>query len=217
MSSGSTGRQGEQVSMTRGFGFIGSSARCARFLFEILFGLRIDGIDRIPRRGGLLVASNHISDLDPPILGSSFPRILHFMAKSELFRGRFLTHLFTGLNAFPINRTGVDRNALRLSESILLAGGALVVFPEGTRSKDGRPLPVKPGIGLIALRTGVPVIPVHISGSDKPLSALIRSPGIRVSFGDPITPAEIGLSNRNGGFAETARLIMDRICKTGAV
>lgn len=196
--------------------FLHSLQRYARMVFGTVFGLRVTGVERVPPTGGLLIASNHISEMDPPVLGSSIPRTLHFMAKSELFHGRIPASFFLRLNAFPVNRRGVDRGALRTSETILLSGGALLMFPEGTRSNDGRPLPPKPGIGMIVSRTGVPVLPAFIHGTNRPLSAIFRNPRFTVSLGLPIWPREIASAGSTGDFASIAALIMDRIAETGA-
>ncbi|MDM7992668.1 MAG: lysophospholipid acyltransferase family protein [Candidatus Fermentibacter sp.] len=190
--------------------------RCGRAVFRIVFGLRISVAGRIPRTGGLLIASNHISDMDPPVLGSCIPRTVRFMAKSELFRGRALSWMFTQLGAFPVNRRGVDRTALRTAESILGDGGALLIFPEGTRSMDGRPLPPKPGVGLLASKMGVPVLPAFLHGTDRPLSALARRPRFSVCLGRLIFPAEMEEAGRSGGTSAMAGLVMDRIVETGA-
>lgn len=190
--------------------------RCGRAVFRLVFGLRVSGIERVPREGGLLIASNHISEMDPPVLGSCIPRTVRFMAKSELFKTRALSWLFTQLGAFPVNRRGVDRTALLTAESILVEGGALLIFPEGTRSTDGRPLPPKPGVGLLASRTGVPVLPAFLHGTDRPLSALERRPRFSVCLGRLIRPAEIEEAGRSGGNSAMAGLVMERIVETGA-
>ena len=190
--------------------------RCGRAVFRLVFGMRISGMDRVPRTGGLLVASNHISEMDPPVLGSCIPRTVRFMAKSELFSGRALSWLITHLGAFPVNRRGVDRTALRTAESILRGGGALLIFPEGTRSNDGRPLPPKAGVGLLASTTGVPVIPVFLHGTDSPLSALLRRPRFSVCLGRLIRPEEMEDAGRSGGVSAMAGLVMERIVETGA-
>lgn len=189
---------------------------CGRAVFRILFGLRVRGAERVPRAGGLLIASNHISEMDPPVLGSCIPRTVRYMAKSELFTGRALAWLITQLGAFPVNRRGVDRTALLTAESILAEGGALLIFPEGTRSNDGRPLPPKPGVGLLASKTGVPVLPAFLHGTDRPLSALMRRPRFSVCLGRIIRPSEIEEAGRSGGMSAMAGLVMERIVETGA-
>ena len=196
--------------------YMPSLQRYGHLVIKAVFGLRVTGVEKVPRTGGLLMASNHISELDPPVLGSCIPRIVHFMAKSELFRGRAATWFFARINAFPVDRKRIDRASLRTAESILLSQGALLMFPEGTRSHDGRALRPKPGIGMLVQRTGVPVLPIFIHGTDRPLGAVLRRPRFSVSLGDPIAPEEMTDAAGDGGFASIAELIMERILETGA-
>ena len=118
--------------------------RIGRFLFGVLFGLRVRGDGMLPRKGSIIVVCNHISELDPPILGSTIPRQTFFMAKHELFTTRMGEFYMPRIGAFPVRREGVDTASLRTALEALERGYILVVFPEGTRSNDGRPLPVKP-------------------------------------------------------------------------
>ena len=148
--------------------------RIGRFLFGALFGLKARGAEMLPRKGSLIVVCNHISEMDPPVLGSTIPRQTMFMAKHELFANRTGEFFMPRIGAFPVKREGVDTAALRTALEALEKGYILVVFPEGTRSNDGRPLPVKPGIGLLAVRSGVPVLPAFIWGTDHPFAALLR-------------------------------------------
>jgi 1-acyl-sn-glycerol-3-phosphate acyltransferase len=134
------------------------------------------------------------------------------MAKRELFRGGPLERLIRFAGAFPVDRSGADRAALRTALGFLGAGEAVVVFPEGTRSRDGRLLGAKPGIGLVACRSGVPVVPVRISGTDRPLAALLRRRGarFRVVFGPPFGPV-----SAEGGFQAAADRVMECIAVLG--
>lgn len=196
--------------------YMPSIQRYGHLLLGAIFGLRVTGAEKVPRTGGLVIASNHISELDPPVLGSCIPRTVDFMAKSELFKGRAATWFFACLHAFPVDRKRIDRASLRTAESILLSRGALLMFPEGTRSHDGKTLRPKPGIGMLVLRTGVPVLPAFIHGTDRPLGAVLRRPRFSVSLGEPIAPGEMAAVGRAGGFASIAELIMERIIETGA-
>lgn len=185
--------------------------RIARFLFTSLFGLRVHGDTSIPRRGGLIIASNHISDLDPPVLGSSIPRAVFFMAKSELFRTRMGAFYLPRIGAFPVNRDSVDTKALRVSFDLLRNGNILVVFPEGTRSTDGKMLPVKAGVGLLAVRSAVPVLPAFIWGTDHPFRALFGRGRFSVSFGRIITADRIAREYAQDGFSRVADSIRTSI------
>lgn len=134
------------------------------------YRLRIEGLDRVPRSGGLLVVSNHVSDLDPLLLVGIFPRPLTFMAKAELFR-RWYARLAARWSqaAFPVRRGTMDVSAVRDALSYLEQGAALVMFPEGTRRPQGLG-PGLPGAGYLAARANCPILPVGISGTAHALS-----------------------------------------------
>jgi 1-acyl-sn-glycerol-3-phosphate acyltransferase len=186
--------------------------RCRIFantLFSAFFGLRVEGVRNVPRTGPLLVACNHISELDPPVLGSAFPRALFFMAKKELFRKGFWASFFRNLGAFPVDRRGADREALRVARELLEEGNAVAVFPEGTRSIDGRMLSPKPGLGYLAVATGAGILPVHISGTNSPVSAVFRRTRFRVRFGRVIAgrPKEETGSSREEYISVSSRVM----------
>jgi 1-acyl-sn-glycerol-3-phosphate acyltransferase len=156
----------------------------ARNLFRLVYGLKGIGVERIPRRGPLIIASNHVSDFDPPMLGSLVPREVRFMAKSELFGGALGSFVFPKIGAFPVHRRSIDTKAVRSALDFLAAGYAVVVFPEGTRGRPERMLPAKPGVGLLVLRTGAPVLPCYVRGTDAPFKAMLRIRLMRVRFGE---------------------------------
>ena len=184
-----------------------------RLLLGVLFGLTVRGRENVPRRGGIIIACNHISNLDPPVLGSAVPRPVSFMAKSELFTTGAGAFFMPRLGAFPVNRRGVDTDALRTALAELDGGKAVIVFPEGTRSHDGKMLPLKAGIGLIAARAGVPVVPAFIWGTDNPGRALARSPRFTVGFDRPIPYSELAGA---GGARKTTERIGAGIAGLGA-
>jgi 1-acyl-sn-glycerol-3-phosphate acyltransferase len=162
---------------------------------------RTSGRARVPRRGGLLVVSNHVSDRDPPILGLAFRRrTLYYMAKSELFRHRLGGWFIAALGAFPVIRGGADREAIRMARGVLARGSALLMFPEGTRSRDGRLGAPFSGAGSLALVEGVTVVPAAIWGSQgNPLRS-------RVAIGEPIT-----FDDLEGPRSERARAATERM------
>jgi 1-acyl-sn-glycerol-3-phosphate acyltransferase len=146
---------------------------------------RVVGGKRTPRHGPLIVASNHLNGIDPPLVAASLPRRLHFMAKQELFEMR--SGVFIALyGAFPVRRFEADLKALRTARRILDCGEVVAMFPEGHRS-GGAMIAAHPGTALLALRSGAPVLPVGITGSERirlPASLLER-PRITVTIGEP--------------------------------
>jgi 1-acyl-sn-glycerol-3-phosphate acyltransferase len=160
--------------------------RLTRFVFywvyKIVWRLQIRHVERVPLKGALIIASNHKSYADPQIVGITIPRPVHFLAKEELFRFRPFGWIITECNSHPLKRRGGDIAALRLSMDILLKNGALTIFPEGGRSKTDHFRPPKAGVGLLANKTGAPILPmyIHNSGHISKFKKLI------VSFGTPI-------------------------------
>ncbi len=142
-----------------------ASRQFLRIAFRITGGLEVRGQDLVPPEGPLIVACNHASHLDPMILGAAFRRDLHFMARKTLFDIPVFSWLITQNQAFPLNREGDSRDALRAFGERLDKGYAVVMFPEGTRSYDGVTGEMKPGVGMLAVRNQAPVVPVYIWGS----------------------------------------------------
>ncbi len=150
------------------------------------------GREKMPRQGTLIVASNHFNNADPPLLGAVMSRRLVFMAKREMFQWPVIGMMARLVGAFPVRRSEADLGALRKAAEILRGGEVLAMFPEGTRSKDGRLHAAHPGTALLALRSEAPILPVAVSGTAKisiirlPLDSLRRRrPHIRVVLGDP--------------------------------
>lgn len=186
------------------------------WLARILFGFIVRGADKVPRHGGLIIACNHISEMDPPVLGFSIPRTFAIMAKVELFKHRFGDFFLNKLNAFPVNRAGIDTKALRTAIDFLKDGEAVVIFPEGTRSHDGRLLPAKAGISLIASASGAPVLPAFIWGTDHAGKALIRQgKPFSVSFGRLISSRKLMEIKKKEGKKAVAEAIITAIAETG--
>ena len=185
-------------------------------LCRFVFGFEVSGAERVPRKGGVIIACNHISEMDPPILGFAIPRTVAFMAKVELFGSRFSSYCMNKLNAFPVDRNGLDTEALRTSIDTLRAGNAVVIFPEGTRSRDGRLLPVKAGISLIATAAESPVLPAFIWGTDHPVRAASRRGNpFSVHFGRLIPSSRIRSIRREQGTRAVAGEVMAAIARTG--
>jgi 1-acyl-sn-glycerol-3-phosphate acyltransferase len=149
----------------------------------ILSGWEVRGLDLIPRTGGLIVASNHISFWDPPMLGAVIPREVHFLAKEELFSTPILGPLIRSLNSIPIRRGVADLSGLSRAIAKLREGGGLLMFPEGSRMRDGELHPARPGVGMIAVHGDVPIVPCHVSGSNRPGRWLLRRERVQIWFG----------------------------------
>ncbi len=196
-----------------------------RNLSRFLWRLTWEGIENIPREGGVILASNHISWYDPPFVSVSCPREVHFMAKRELFSIPVLGFIIRNLNAFPVSRGKYDRQALEAAIEVLRKGEALIVFPEGTSSrKKGEFLPPKAGVGVLAREGQVPIVPTYISGSDELPKVFFSFGRVQVLFGKPI-PKEWVMSLPEGkvGYQQIAEEVMRRIgelkkgCETGSV
>ena len=128
--------------------------------------VRVTGAERVPREGAIVVVSNHLSNLDPPVLGANFPRELVFMAKVEAFQGNpAMAWIYRNYGAFPVSRGTGDVGAIRTALSVLKGGGALFMAPEGTRSRTGTLGPPREGAALIAFRAGAPIVPIGLRGS----------------------------------------------------
>lgn len=175
-------------------------------LFGALGGVRVEGRANVPTSGGLVVAPNHVSHVDPPLIGVVLPRPAWFVATTDLFRMPVLGRLAAALHAFPIRQDSPDRAALRRTEDILRSGEVVVMFPEGHESVDGRLQPLQGGPVLVAIRSGCPVLPVAIVGSNSmtpPRSwrlRRVRRPVV-VRFGRPIPAATLA-----GGYHGRAAL-----------
>ncbi len=133
--------------------------------FRLQFGLRVEGGEYEPAAGPVLVIANHVSTLDPPIVGVALRRQCRYMAKQELMDTPVLGWFLSTIGVFPVRRGEADRRSIRIALDALDRGGLLVMFPEGTRSPDGRLQIAEPGAALLALRTGAPVLPVAVIGT----------------------------------------------------
>ena len=176
---------------------------------------QIKGRENIPSQGPVLVISNHLSFADIPLLGVSLGRRLIFMAKKELFHFRFIGYLVGGLGSFPVHRGRLDRKALSQAERVLAEGLALVMFPEASRSKNAQLKPAFPGSALVALRSGAPILPVAITGTEKIKNAAwqLRRPQITVNIGHPFHLPPVNGKSSKTELAELTNIIMGHIAE----
>lgn len=160
-----------------------------RWIARAFFALEIEGEEHVPEAGPVILAPNHVSYVDPALIAISVRRRVHSMAKKELFRNRAMARLLRALQGFPITRERVDPSSVKHTLSLLAAGHVVVIFPEGTRG-DGQTLgPAKPGIGVVAARSGASVVPVFHWGSERILprgARWFRRVPLRIRFGPPL-------------------------------
>jgi 1-acyl-sn-glycerol-3-phosphate acyltransferase len=157
------------------------SRASVRLCFRALFGFRTIGSERVPRTGPLIVACNHVSNLDPPALGVALPRPVTYMAKKELFAMPVLGPVITGLGAFPVDRSRGDLGAVKVAIAVLTRGACLGIFPEGGRNPDGTKEP-QSGVALLASLSGATVLPAYVSGTSQ---SKFRH-RVTVVFGEPL-------------------------------
>ena len=187
-----------------------------RALLIALTRWRVEGRNNVPRTGPLIVVSNHLNLIDPPLLGASVPRRISFMAKQELFDSTFSRLVVENYGAFPVRRGQLDRKAVRQALEQLNSGSVLGIFPEGKRSLNSRLQPAQLGASLLASHSGVPIVPVGISGSEQVkgvASVLFRRPRIKVIIGRPfVLPTDKEKRGRQR-LERHSELIMERIAE----
>ena len=160
---------------------------------KVFFSLKVRGAENFPSQGGVLVACNHQSFLDPIIVALANRRPVAFMARDTLFKNRLFGWFISHLNAFPVRRGTPDREALREAVTHLRAGSALLLFPEGRRSDDGRLGEMQPGSAMLAHRANVPIVPAVIKGAFEAwprTRKLPRPRRITITLGPAIPPPQ---------------------------
>jgi 1-acyl-sn-glycerol-3-phosphate acyltransferase len=164
-----------------------------RFYLKLFRNIKIEGQDNMPQEGPVIVASNHISFLDPVVVGCVFDRQINFIAKEELFHIPILKTIIKRLHAFPVKRGSGDRGALRAALQVLSQGKCFGIFPEGHRNRTKDLItPFKGGAAMIAIKSGAPVLPVAVQGTKGFFSP------VRVKIGKPISvPKQIEKIDKN--------------------
>lgn len=203
--------RGKKNPVSRGRTFLFTIARdTIRFFEWFLFGIRIHGSENLRFAESFFFASNHISWYDPPFVGSTFERELWIVAKKELFQNRLFGWLIRKVNAIPIDRKGFDRSTIKAIDRAIELGDSILMFPEGTRSKTGKLKKFKPGIGMIAYRSGISIIPAYISGSDALKDCFLRKRRLEVRIGRAIRiPEEYKSDDRKKDYAVLSSMIYE--------
>jgi 1-acyl-sn-glycerol-3-phosphate acyltransferase len=194
------------------------SWKLANFAARALLGLRVEGAQHVPVKGGLIVACNHVSYWDPPLVGSAIERELFYVAKEELFKNRLFAALIRAYNAIPLRRNAFSRRTLEEAARVIDAGHALLIFPEGTRSVPGVLREPRPGLGMVADWTRCPILPAYVTGSETIKKCLIRRRPLVVSFGPPIEPEEFLAKGGEGRerYARISRVAMEAVARLKA-
>jgi 1-acyl-sn-glycerol-3-phosphate acyltransferase len=180
----------------------------------------IEGLDQVPRKGGVILAINHLSFIDSVVIPLTAPRPISFLAKAEYFtgtgfKGRLSRSFFRAIDAVPVQRgeAHLAQAALNAALEVLKEGRAFGIYPEGTRSLDGRLYRGKTGVAWLALTAGVPVVPVALAGTEKILPVGKRRPRLRkvtVKFGEPLDFTEL---HGQAGSARARRQVTDEVMR----
>jgi len=165
----------------------------AYVIYSVFFRGEVSGLENLPAKGSFLIAANHASFLDPPLIGSQVPRQIAYFARKTLWKGGFSSWWLNEVGTIPVDRDGgQDVSAIKRVLKALKDDKGLILFPEGTRTSDGHLQTPKAGVGLIACRAQVPVVPVRIFGSFRAYGKgqpLRLGTPVSIVFGEPILPA----------------------------
>jgi 1-acyl-sn-glycerol-3-phosphate acyltransferase len=184
-----------------------------RVICPIFASMRVHGLEHIPPSGPLLLVGNHLSMVDPAVTLAYVRRFMHFMTKAELFETWPMSFIMPPGNPVKVNRGKVDRTALRTAEEYLKQGDIIAIYAEGTRSRTGTVQEARAGVVFLAQRTGAPLVPLAVSGTERVFSKRFpwyRRARITLTFGRPFTLEDLGLppkTDRN----EVAQAIMSRV------
>ncbi len=184
---------------------------CGTF-FRMGFKTRIVGVKNIPKRGAYMLMSNHVSYFDPPLISGVTPTPLYFFARKSLLKNWWFGLLHKGMNIIPVDVNGNDITAIRRAIEILKHDRPLVAFPEGTRSEDGTLQRGQPGVGMIACKAQVPIVPVRVFGTYEALGRKTTKPQwgmpLTVVVGKPMAPAEYDVGP---GDKERYQKVVDKV------
>jgi len=165
--------------------------RLVQIWFRIGLRLHVKCMENIPPSGPVIIASNHVSGYDPFLVGSLLPRVCYYLAKKELFENFFLRALMRFLRAIPVDRYGQSVGGVREIKKVLEKGKLILLFPEGTRSRDGKIGEPKKGIGLLARTTNANIVPAYIAGMFNTRPSVLKRPKVTVTFGQPLSAEKL--------------------------
>ncbi len=160
-----------------------------RLMYAVYFRWRVYNPERVPQKGPVVLASNHASILDPPLVGCGLKRSINFLARESLFRFPGIGALLRSWNAVPVDRDGGGARGLKAILDRLHAGGGIILFPEGTRTLDGKLQPARSGVGLTVIKSNAPVVPVRVFGTFEAYGKDIKIPRphrVAVKYGRPM-------------------------------
>ncbi|MBQ4404177.1 MAG: 1-acyl-sn-glycerol-3-phosphate acyltransferase [Selenomonadaceae bacterium] len=185
-----------------------------RFWFGLILRTRVIGVENIPADGAFILAANHVSNWDPPFLGTFMEREVCYMGKEELFKNPIMAAICRNLHVFPVKRGAADKTAIKTAIKILKDGKCFGIFPEGTRSKTGKLGKAEAGVSLIAALTKAPIIPAAIVNTEKIFSREKFFPRTAVVYGTPIKFA--GSTKDKEALENFAQELMNEIAKLKA-
>ncbi len=185
----------------------------SKAIAKTFFSYRVIGAENMIEEGPCIIAANHCSYLDPPLVGVACKRAIHYLARKTLLDWPILGPIFPQLNVIPVDQDNPERSALMGIIRVVRSGGAALIFPEGSRSPDGNLQPAQPGIGMIVAKTGAPVVPVRISGSFRALPRGAMRPkclDITISVGQQLNLCSDEIRNRDS-YQNASDWIMDAV------
>ncbi len=174
----------------------------SRLIYSTYFRWRVCNPERVPDSGPVILAANHASFIDPPLVGAGLTRDIHYLARESLFHNPIAGAILRSWNSVPVDRDGGGAAGLRAIFHRLQAGGGIVLFPEGTRTHDGRLQPARPGVGLVVVKSTCPVVPVRLFGTYEAFGRHHRLPRphpVVVKYGEPMDLAAVRAEARTCG------------------
>ena len=185
----------------------------SKAIAKTFFSYRVIGAENMIEEGPCIIAANHCSYLDPPLVGVACKRAIHYLAKRSLLDCPILGPIFPQLNVIPVDQANPERSALMGMIRVVRGGGAVLIFPEGSRSYDGTLKNAQPGLGMVAYKTGAPVIPVKITGSFEAFPKNGRMPNcvpVLVKVGKPVV-FKIGLEEGRTEYQKASDHVLNAV------